>query len=105
MNERFTLKQISIMATKVQVTAPSQHDAKLPVVRSASEIELRLKNLKLDQADCKKWYEDAYAKYESDRKYWGRGEADPTEYLEANRQLVELNVQIMQLEWVLGLRP
>ena len=75
------------------------------VVRSASEIELRLKNLKLDQVDCKKWYDDAYAKYESDRKYWGRGEADPTEYLEANRQLVELNVQIYQLEWVLGLRP
>lgn len=75
------------------------------VVRSASEIKLRLKNLKLDQSDCKKWYDDAYAKYESDRKYWGCGEADPTEYLEANRQLVELNVQIYQLEWVLGLRP
>ena len=75
------------------------------IVRSASEIELRLKNLKLDQSDCKKWYDDAYAKYESDRKYWGHGEVDPTEYLEANRQLVELNVQIMQLEWVLGIRP
>lgn len=83
----------------------SPADGKPLVVRSASEIELRLKNLKLDQADCKKWYDDAYAKYESDRKYWGRGEADPTEYLEANRQLVELNVQIYQLEWVLGLRP
>ncbi len=75
------------------------------VVRSASEIELRLKNLKLDQADCKRWHDDAYAKYESDRKYWGRGEADPAEYLEANRQLVKLNVQIYQLEWVLCLRP
>lgn len=83
----------------------SPADGKPLVVRSASEIELRLKNLKLDQADCKKWYDDAYAKYESDRKYWGRGEADPTECLEANRQLVELNVQIYQLEWVLGLRP
>lgn len=75
------------------------------VVRSASEINLRLKNLKLDQADCKKWYDDAYAKYESDCKFWGRGQADPTEYLEANRQLVELNVQIYQLEWVLTLHP
>ena len=88
--------------SKIDFNATSH---KTDVVRSASEIELRLKNLKLDQADCKKWYDDAYAKYESDRKYWGRGEADPTEYLEANRQLVELNVQIMQLEWVLGLRP
>lgn len=75
------------------------------VVRSASEINLRLKNLKLDQANCKKWYDDAYAKYELDCKFWGRGQADPTEYLEANRQLVELNVQIYQLEWVLTLHP
>ncbi len=76
-------------------TPPLQQTA---VVRSASEIELRLNNLKLDQSDCKKWYDDAYAKYESDRKYWGRGEADPTEYLEANRQLVELNVQIKKIQ-------
>lgn len=93
------------METKTSLNNETPACGKTAVVRSASEIELRLKNLKLDQADCKKWYEDAYAKYESDRKYWGRGEADPTEYLEANRQLVELNVQIMQLEWVLGLRP
>ena len=89
-------------AMNEELNPPLQQTA---VVRSAFEIELRLKNLKLDQADCKKWYDDAYAKYESDRKYWGRGEADPTEYLEANRQLVELNVQIYQLEWELGLRP
>lgn len=88
-----------------QIKHLTANDGKPPVVRSASEIELRLKNLKLDQAHCKKWYDDAYARYDSDRKYWGRGEADPTEYLEANRQLVELNVQIYQLEWVLGLRP
>lgn len=75
------------------------------VVRSASEINLRLKNLKLDQSYCKKWYDDAYAKYESGCKFWGRGQADPTEYLEANRQLVKLNVQIYQLEWVLTLHP
>ena len=32
--ERFTLIQMLIMATKVQVTTPAQHDSKLPVVRN-----------------------------------------------------------------------
>ena len=93
------------METKISLNNETPACGKTAVVRSASEIELRIKNLKLDQADCKKWHDDAYAKYERGRKIFGRGEADPTEYLEANRRLVELNVQIYQLEWALGLRP
>jgi hypothetical protein len=69
------------------------------VVRSASEIELRLKTLKIDQADCKKRYRAAYAKYKDDNRSW---DADPTDHLEASRKLAELNGQIIQLEWVLG---
>ena len=72
------------------------------VMRSASEIEMRLEELQLDFDECKKWYDNVYKKYEDDRKYWGKGEADPNEYLEASRQLELIKLQLKTLKWVLG---
>jgi hypothetical protein len=72
------------------------------VMRSASSVQMRLEELQLDYTDCKSWYDKAFAKYEADRKYWGSGEADPNEYLEASRQLELIKIQVKLLEWVLG---
>ena len=66
-------------------------------------IQTRLEDLKLDFDSCKTWYDSAYKKYETDRKFWGSGEADPNEYLDASRQLELIKVQVKLLEWVLTL--
>lgn len=80
--------------------SPSQKTAFL---RSADEIESRLKKLKLDQAYCEKWFDEAYGKYKAEVKYWGRDQADSGEYIAAEIEVELLKAKINELEWVLGL--
>ena len=87
---------------KTSLENESQPSCLGAVVRSVSELEMRLEELQLEFDECKNWYDNAYKKYEEDRKYWGKGEADPNEYLEASRELELIKVQIKTIKWCLG---
>jgi alcohol dehydrogenase class IV len=73
-------------------------------LRSAEQIETRLKGLKLKEKDLMKVYDDAFAKYLLDFEILGGNAADETECVSVLNRLLLVRVQIMQLEWVLNLR-
>lgn len=70
-----------------------------------AEIELKLKNMKLQLEDCEKWFDEAYGKYKAEVKYWGRDQADSGEYITAGKEVELLKARVNELEWVLGLLP
>lgn len=70
---------------------------------AVTEIELRLKNTKLQLEDCEKWFDEAYGKYKAEVKYWGRDQADSGEYIAAGTEVELLKAKVSELEWVLGL--
>lgn len=69
------------------------------VLRCASEIVDRLTKAEQQYAECKQWVDDAYKRYNYDRRFFGA--ADNGEYLTASSELSLLNTEIQVLKWVM----
>lgn len=98
--ERFTLKTNINMETNVNNTTEPQHDAKLPVMRSASEVLSRLEEAEKELAYHNEWYKKARENYDRDRKFWGQ--ADDGEMRVASDAASESQKEVTILKWVLG---
>lgn len=68
-------------------------------MKTPEQITLRIEDLELDRDDCKRWYDQALARYNSDKNAFGN--ADPSEYLDASRQLCIIESKLEELKWCL----
>lgn len=76
------------MSTEVQNTTPSQHDAKLPVMRGASEIEARINDIEQNKENL----QIDYAHSNSTK-----------ERLILVQMITECDLRIKDLRWCMGL--
>jgi hypothetical protein len=70
------------------------------VMRSASEVSLRLEEAEKELAYHQEWYKKARENYDRDRKFWGQ--ADDGEMRVASDASSESQKEVTILKWVLG---
>jgi hypothetical protein len=70
------------------------------VMRSASEVSLRLEEAEKELAYHQEWYKKARENYDRDRKFWGQ--ADDGEMRVASDAASESQREVTILKWVLG---
>jgi hypothetical protein len=70
------------------------------VMRSASEVSLRLEEAEKELAYHQEWYKKARETYDRDRKFWGH--ADDGEMRVASDASSESQKEVTILKWVLG---
>jgi len=72
-------------------------------MKSKEEIESKLNEIKIEREYAREWYEKASLKYQKDRDYWGKDQADRGEMDAASDALANCNDQIKLLSWVLDI--
>ena len=68
-------------------------------MKTAEEIEARLSDAIAHQQNAQSWNDDAYKRYQNDKKAFG--EADFAEVDQASSELREINKEVSILKWVL----
>jgi hypothetical protein len=92
--------------TKDNLTTNASDEAESPaflvgaVMRSASEVLLRLEEAEKELAYHQEWYKKARENYDRDRKFWGQ--ADDGEMRVASDASSESQKEVTILKWVLG---
>jgi hypothetical protein len=70
------------------------------VLRSASEVLLRLEEAEKELAYHQEWYKKAVESYDKNRRFFGQ--ADDGEVMAASEAVAESRKEVIVLKWVLG---
>ncbi len=70
-------------------------------MKTVGEIRAKLVDLVAEYDHIKEWYNKASEKYQKDKDYWGRDQADRAEMDYASDELSKCGHKIHILKWVL----
>lgn len=71
-------------------------------MKTQEEIQLKLDDYIAEYESIKDWHEQASKKYQSDKEFWGKDQADTGEMDDASSELSKCGSKIRLLKWILN---